>query len=418
MSTSRREFLTASAASAIAASSGVRAQSSDAARKVKIDSLLQRAVEAGDVPGVIAMATDRNGVIYEGAFGKRVLGQPAAMTADTVVWIASMSKALTSTGVMQLVEQGKLDLDAPAAKIVPEIATIEVLEGFDAAGQPRTRPPKSAITLRQLLTHTAGFGYDIWSAELAKYQAAKNIPGIISCKNAALHTPLLFDPGDRWFYGINIDWAGKMVEAVSGKRLGTYLQDNLLAPLGMTSTAFKITPAMRERLAKIHQRGDNDAFTPQMDLEIPQEPEFEMGGGGLYGTAGDYLRFVRLILNHGKADGNQVLRPETVDLMIRNNMGDNRVTLLKTAAPTLSNDAEFFPGMPKTWGLSFQINTEKAPTGRPAGGLMWAGLANTYFWIDPSTGIGGVYLSQVLPFADKKSLPLYFAFEAALYGTA
>jgi methyl acetate hydrolase len=418
MTTSRRRFLTGSAASLAGASSRVLAQSADAARKTKIDLLLQRAVEAGDVPGVIAMATDRNGVIYEGAFGKRVLGQPAPMAADTVVWIASMSKALTSAGVMQLVEQGKLDLDAPAAKIVPEIATIEVLEGFDPAGQPRTRPPKRPITLRQLLTHTAGFGYDIWSTELTKYEAAKNIPGIISCKNAALHTPLLFDPGDRWFYGINIDWAGKMVEAVSGKRLGTYLQDNLFAPLGMTSTAFKITPAMRERLAKIHQRGDNDAFTPQMDLEIPQEPEFEMGGGGLYGTGGDYLRFVRLILNHGKADGNQVLRPETVDLMMRNNMGDGRVTLLKTAAPTLSNDAEFFPGMPKTWGLSFQINTEKAPTGRPAGGLMWAGLANTYFWIDPSTGVGGVYLSQVLPFADKKSLPLYYAFESAIYGTA
>jgi methyl acetate hydrolase len=418
MSTSRRIFLTGSAASVVAASSRVRAQSADAARKTKIDALLQRAVEAGDVPGVIAMATDRNGVIYEGAFGKRVLGQPAPMTSDTVVWIASMSKAITSAGVMQLVEQGKLDLDAPAAKIVPEIATIEVLEGFDPAGQPRTRPPKRPITLRQLLTHTAGFGYDIWSTELTKYEAAKNIPGIISCKNAALHTPLLFDPGDRWFYGINIDWAGKMVEAVTGKRLGTYLQDNLFAPLGMTSTAFKITPAMRERLAKIHQRGDNDAFTPQMDLEIPQDPEFEMGGGGLYGTGGDYLRFVRLILNHGKADGNQVLRPETVDLMVRNNMGDSRVILLKTAAPTLSNDAEFFPGMPKTWGLSFQINTEKAPTGRPAGGLMWAGLANTYFWIDPSTGVGGVYLSQVLPFADKKSLPLYYAFESAIYGTA
>jgi methyl acetate hydrolase len=419
MTTSRRRFLvTGSAAFAVAAASRARAQSVDVARKNKIDALLQRAVESGDVPGVIAMATDRNGVIYEGAYGKRVLGQPAAMTTDTVVWIASMSKALTSAGAMQLVEQGKLDLDAPAAKIVPEIATIEVLEGFDAAGQPRTRSPKRAITLRHLLTHTAGFGYDIWSTDLAKYQAAKNIPGIISCQNAALRTPLLFDPGDRWFYGINIDWAGKMVEAVSGKRLGVYLQENLFAPLGMTSTAFKIRPDMRDRLAKIHQRGDNDAFTPQMDLEIPQEPEFEMGGGGLYGTGGDYLRFVRLILNHGKADGNQVLKPETIDLMIRNNMGDNRVSLLKTAAPPLSNDAEFFPGMPKTWGLSFQINTEKAPTGRPAGGLMWAGLANTYFWIDPSTGVGGVYLSQVLPFADKKSLPLYYAFESAIYGTA
>jgi len=419
MTTSGRGFsVTGSAAFAVEAGFHARAQSVDPARENKIDALLQRAVEAGDVPGVIAMATDRNGVIYEGAYGKRVLGQSAAMTADTVVWIASMTKALTSAGVMQLVEQGKLDLDAPAAIIVPEIETIEVLEGFDAAGQPRTRPAKRAITLRHLLTHTAGFGYDMWSTELTQYQAAKNIPGIISCQNAALRTPLLFDPGDRWFYGINIDWAGKMVEVVSGKKLGVYLQENLFAPLRMASTAFKIRPDMRDRLAKIHQRGDNDALTPQMDLEIPQDPEFEMGGGGLYSTGGDYLRFVRLILNHGKADGNQVLKPETVDLMIRNNMGDNRVTLLKTAAPPLSNDAEFFPGMPKTWGLGFQINTEKAPTGRPAGGLMWAGLANTYFWIDPSTGVGGVYLSQVLPFADKKSLPLYLAFESAIYATA
>jgi methyl acetate hydrolase len=384
-------------------------------RKGKIDAALRRAADVGDVPGVVAMATDRNSVIYQGAFGKRVLGQTAPMAADTVVWIASMTKAITAAGAMQLVEQGKLDLDAPAAKVVPDIASARVLVGFDADGQPRTRPPKSPITLRHLLTHTAGFGYEIWSVDIGKYQAAKSIPGIITCQNAALRTPLLFDPGERWFYGIGIDWAGKMVEAVSGKRLGSYLQQNLLAPLDMTSTAFKITPGMRERLAKIHQRGDDEKLTPQMELELQQEPEFEMGGGGLYSTAGDYLKFMRMILNRGKSGTTPVLKPETVDLMTRNNMGDSRVCPLKTALPLLSNDAEFFPGMPKTWGLSFQINTQKAPTGRPAGGLMWAGLANSYFWIDPITGIGGVYLTQVLPFADKKSLPLYYGFESAFY---
>lgn len=386
-----------------------------ASRKSRIDAALHRAVEAGDVPGVVAMATDRQSVIYEGAFGKRVLGQPAPMTTDTVAWIASMTKAVTGAAAMQLVEQGKLDLDAPAAKIVPAIGAAQVLEGFDAGGQPRTRAPKRPITLRHLLTHTAGFGYDIWNADLAKYQEAKGVPGIISCQNAALTTPLLFDPGDRWYYGINIDWAGKMVEAASGQKLGAYLQKNIFDPLGMTSTAFKITPDMRARIAKIHQRGDNDALEPQLELEIPQEPEFEMGGGGLYSTARDYLQFVRMILNRGKAGGAQVLKSETVDLMSRNNMGDSRVTLLTTAAPPLSNDAEFFPGVSKSWGLSFQINEEKAPTGRPAGGLMWAGLANSYYWIDPSTGIGGVYLTQILPFADKKSLPLYYDFEAAFY---
>lgn len=386
-----------------------------ASRNRRIDAALSAATEAGDVPGVVAMATDRNSVIYEGAYGKRVLGQSEPMTLDTVVWIASMTKALTSAGAMQLVEQGKLDLDAPAAGVVPEIGAAQVLEGFDAGGQPKLRAPRRPITLRHLLTHTAGFGYEIWNEDIAAYQAAKGIPGIISCENAALGTPLLFDPGDRWYYGINIDWAGKMVEAASGKKLGSYLQENLFAPLGMTSTAFRITPAMRAGLAKIHQRGDDDSLEPQMELEIPQEAQFEMGGGGLYSTAGDYLQFVRMILNRGKAGSTQILKPETVDLMTRNNMGDNGVTLLKTAAPPLSNDAEFFPGLHKSWGLSFQINEEKAPTGRPAGGLMWAGLANSYYWIDPTTGIGGVYLTQILPFADKKSLPLYYAFESAFY---
>jgi len=417
MTTDRRTFMVTSAAAlATAAHVPALAQSGDAAsRKAKIDAMLQKAADAGDVPGVVAVATDRNGTIYEGAFGKRVLGQPEAMTADTVVWIASMTKALTGAAAMQLVEQGKLDLDAPAAKIVPDIAKAEVLEGFDGSGQPRTRKPKREITLRHLLTHTAGFSYDIWNADIAKYMEAKKIPGIITCQNVALTTPLLFDPGEKWDYGINIDWAGKMVEAVNGKRLGAYMVDNLFTPLGMTSTAFKITPDMRARLAKIHQRDDKDAFTPLMDLEIPQDPEFEMGGGGLYSTAGDYLRFVRMILNRGKAGSAQVLKPETVDLMSKNNMGNIRVGLLKTAAPPLSNDAEFFPGVAKSWGLSFQINEDKAPTGRPAGGLMWAGLANSYYWIDHATGIGGVYLTQVLPFADKKSLPLYYEFEKAFY---
>jgi methyl acetate hydrolase len=184
--------------------------------------------------------------------------------------------------------------------------------------------------------------------------------------------------------------------------------------LGMNSTAFKITPEMRSRMAKLHQRGDDDRFTA-IDLEIPQEPEFEMGGGGLYSTAGDYLKFVKMILNRGKGNGNRLLKAETVDQMSRNNMGNNRVGLLKTAIPPLSNDAEFFPGVPKTWGLSFQINEAPAPTGRPAGGLMWAGLANSYYWIDAKTGVAGVYITQILPFADKKSYPLYLDFETAVY---
>lgn len=380
----------------------------------QIDSLLSNAAASGDVPGVVAVATDRNGTLYEGGFGVRVLGEPAPMTPDTVVWFASMTKALTATGAMQLVEQGKLALDDPASTAVPALGDVAVLDGFDAEGRPRTRAPKRPVTLRHLLTHTAGFAYEIWSEQVQRCQAALGLPGIITCQNAALRTPLLFDPGERWEYGINIDWVGKVVEAVSGQKLGTYLAENVLGPLGMRDTAFRITPEMRRRLAKIHQRGEDGKLVPT-EVELPQEPEFEMGGGGLYGTASDYSRFVRMILNRGRAGAMQILRPETVDLMSRNAMGDARVTLLRTAAPALSHDAEFFPGMSKSWGLSFMINNETAPTGRTAGSLAWAGLANTFYWVDPARGLGGVYATQVLPFADPKAVSLFFEFEKAIY---
>ena len=384
--------------------------------KTAVDKLLKESVAKGDVPGVVAVATDAKGTTYEGGFGKRVLGQPTEMTPDTVVWIASMTKAITGAAAMQQVERGKLSLDGPTKAVIPYLGVVEVLEGFDDKGKPRTRKPRRDITLRHLLTHTAGFCYEIWNPDIAKYQQAMGVPGITGCENKALTTPLVFDPGERWDYGINIDWAGKMVETVSGQKLGQYLKDNVLGPLGMDSTAFFISPDMRGRLAKIHHRGADGSLTPDMELEIPQQPEFEMGGGGLYGTAGDYLKFVRMMLNQGRSDrGEQVLKPETVAQMSKNAMGDSKVCLLKTAMAPLSNDAEFFPGIEKQWGLSFMINNAQAPTGRSAGSLAWAGLANTYYWIDQKKGLGGVYATQVLPFADVKSLPLYYAFEKAVY---
>ena len=380
-----------------------------------IDAVLGEGIAGGAAAGVVAGATNADGDIYLGGFGERVAGGGDEMTPDTVGWIASMTKAITGAAAMQLVEQGRLDLDAPASEVIPQLGAVPVLEGFDDDGSPRTRPARGAITLRHLLTHTAGFVYDIWNEPMVRYQEATGTPGIIECRDACLTTPLTFDPGERWDYGIGIDWAGKMVEAVSGKKLGAYLEDHLLGPLGMDDTAFRITDEMRSRLAKIHMRGEDGSLAPQMELEIPQDPEFEMGGGGLYGTVGDYLRFIRLILNRGRANGEQLLAPETVDMMCTNQMGDSLVCELKTAIPPFSNDAEFFPGMPKTWGLTFMINTEKAPTGRSAGSLGWAGLANSFFWIDPAKGVGGAYLTQVLPFIDAKAFPLYLAFEQSVY---
>jgi len=263
--------------------------------KESIDALLKDSVASGDVPGVVAAATNRDETIYEGGFGERVLGSGQTMTPDTVLWIASMTKAITGMAAMQQVEQGKLELDNSASDVISYFSEVKVLEGFDDAGQPITRAPKRPITLRHLMTHTAGFSYEFWNESIIRYQEAKGIPQVTTCENAALKTPLLFDPGERWDYGINMDWVGKMVEAVSGKKLGEYMKENIFDPLGMSNTAFKISPDMRARMAKIHQRGKDDSFEP-IDLEITQEPEFEMGGGGLYSTVGDYLKFVKMIL--------------------------------------------------------------------------------------------------------------------------
>jgi CubicO group peptidase (beta-lactamase class C family) len=378
------------------------------------DDLLRGAVAAGDVPGVVAALTTPEGTAYAAAYGVRTQGLAAAMSQDTVMWLASMTKPLVGAAAMQLVEQGRIGLDEPAAKILPELGNVRVLEGWDAEGQPRTRAPKSAITLRRLLTHTAGFTYDTWNADMARFHKTRNLPRTGSGMNIALRLPLCFDPGQRWEYGINIDWAGKMIEAVSGMRLGEYLKRNLTGPLGMDSTAFRITPAMRERIAKVHQRGDDGRFTVSA-FEVPQEPEFEPGGGGLYSTADDYQRFMRMILNGGRGNGNQVLRRETVELMSRNAMGELRVTMLPSQNRLLSCDAEFFPGTPKSWGLSFMINEATAPTGRSAGSLAWAGLANTYFWIDPAKKLAGLLMTQVLPFVDPRSLALFAAYEKSVY---
>lgn len=378
-----------------------------------IDALLRSSIGEQKLPGVIAMVCSREQTIYEGAFGERLIHSGISMSLDTVCWIASMTKAITSVCAVQCVERGLINLDAPASAVVPAISDAQVLTGFDSQGMPTYRAPKRAVTLRHLLTHSAGFSYEIWNQDIQKVQAALGIPSVTECRDKALCLPLLFDPGDRWEYGINIDWAGKMVEAVSGMSLGEYMRKEIFEPLQMDSTGFKITDAMRERLASIHLRGENGTLS-HFPFEIPQDPEFEMGGGGLYSTAGDYLRFLRMILNNGQLGGERVLKPESVWALGQNQMGDCRVTPL-LAAIALTNDAEFFPGSQKSWSLAFQLNHDELETGRPAGGLMWAGLANSYNWIDQKTGIAGVYITQVFPFADVQSLPTYLSFEAAVY---
>ncbi|MGB6247211.1 serine hydrolase domain-containing protein [Gordonia sp. (in: high G+C Gram-positive bacteria)] len=383
-----------------------------------LDAITNGVVDAADaaarVPGVVATVTRSGGDAYEGAAGVRSVGSPEAMTADTVFAMFSTTKAVTATTVLQCVEDGLVDLDAPTSEYVPEIGELQVLDGIAADGSPRLRPPARPITTRMLLLHTAGLGYSFFSEEYGRLLAETGQPDIIGATRASLQTPLLFDPGTRWNYGTNIDWAGLVVESVRGARLGEVMAERVFTPLGMSDTAFTMTPSMSARLAQVHQRVDDGGLVPS-GLVLPQDPEVQMGGHGLYSTIPDYTKFLRMWLRDGEGEHGRVLAPETVRAAAANGLGDLEVGMLETTAPALSHDAEFFPGQRKSWAYSFMVNDETAPTGRTAGSLAWAGLANLYYWIDRDADVAGMWGTQILPFVDPASVNAYLDFETAVY---
>ncbi len=368
------------------------------------------------VPGVVAGLTDRTGIRFLEAAGKRSLSTNEDMTTDSVFAIFSTTKAVTATTALQLVESGDLDLDAPAKEYAPALGEIQVLDGFNDDGAPRLRKPKRDITTRHLLLHTAGFGYDFFNENYNRLALEHGQPSVITSSLASIETPILFDPGEEWEYGSNLDWAGQVVERITGKRLGQVMQERIFTPLGMNDTGFTMSADVASRRASIHQREADGSLTAMDDMILPQEPEVHMGGHALYSTVPDYLSFQRLWLNDGNSDsGEQLLRPDTVAWAVQNDLGDLKVKMLPGVIPALSNDAEFFPGLSKSWSYSFMVNDEEAPTGRPAGAIGWAGLTNLFFWIDRQNGIAGYWATQILPFADGTSFTGYMDFETATY---
>lgn len=384
----------------------------------EINRILELAVkgQSGDpgAPGVVAIATTKSDTLYQGAFGVRCLAGGQPMTVDTVLALMSCTKAITGVAAMQLWERGVISLNEPAAKYVPEIALIPVLEGFTNDGKPITRRASVDITIKHLLLHTAGFGYDFFNYDLLKYGKVADVPSVVTATMASLRSVLLFDPGSRWEYGTSIDWLGKVIEAVLGEPLGDILRERVLVPLGMFDTHFKLSKSMSDKRASVHQRVDGK-MVAMPDFILPQSPEQHMGGHFLYGPASDYVKFIRMILNDGLCPNGRVLEKSTVDIMTTNQLLGLAVQRLPGAIPSLSGDAEFFPGVSKSWGYTWMINDEAAPTGRPAGAVGWAGLANTYYWIDRKNGVGGFWGSQILPFVDSSSTGGYLDFETNIY---
>lgn len=386
--------------------------------QASLDALLHQSVtRRGGVPGVVAMVTNQKDNIYEGAAGKRCLATGSSMTTDTVFALFSTTKALTGTCALQLIEEGKLHFDDLAGRYVPEIDELQVLEGFTADGRPLTRPPKRPITVRDLFLHTSGLCYAFFSQEDKAYREYHAIPPTTACTFESIRTALLFDPGTAWAYGVNIDWLGLIVERLRNERLGEVMKARIFDPLEMHDIGFVMTPQMQSRRATIHSRQETGELVPLPEMVLPQPPAMDMGGHGLYGTVGDYMKFIRMLLNEGQGPNGRVLTADTVTRMFDDGLLELGLSVgeWKTSDPDLTNEGELLPGTGKGWAYTFMTNREKAPSGRPAGSVMWAGLANCYYWIDRTNRIGGYWASQVLPFYDAAAYPAYFEFESTTY---
>ncbi|MFL5294869.1 MAG: serine hydrolase domain-containing protein [Phenylobacterium sp.] len=378
--------------------------------------LRDTAIGEGRIAGAVALTVDRDGVTYESAAGRRSADAPAAMTPDTVFWIASMTKAIASVAALQLVERGKLSLDGDLTALLPDLKGLEVFDKPGPDGIWSTRPAKRAPSLRELLTHTSGFSYGFIDGRIPAWQVATNAADPNSGSRAAYRQPLLFDPGEGWAYGVGIDWAGMAVEAASGRRLDAYLEEHLFGPLGMADTGFEPRADQGARQAGMHARTPEGGLAP-IPFAMPANPEVLSGGGGLYSTAADYGRFLRMLLNGGALEGARVLSVEAMAALGQVQTGARRAGAWTTAAPHLSRDIDLFPRMQTGWGLAAMISPDAGPNGRSAGSLAWAGLANTYYWADPAAGKGGLILTQVLPFGDPAVLDLLGALERDAYAS-
>jgi CubicO group peptidase (beta-lactamase class C family) len=355
---------------------------------------LRAALEGAAAPAIAGFVARRDGVLWQGAVG--------AATTDSRAFLASMSKAVTSVAAMVLVERSKLALDEPVGRLVPELATPQVLEGFDEAGQPVLRPARVPITLRHLLTHTAGFGYPFFNERVLRWSRLRPPRRPVA----------LFDAGTQWEYGINTDWVAKAVAAAAGMAFEDFVHEVVLAPLSMGSTGYDFPD---DRLAVHARQPDGNLVT--VPHQPPPDREFFQGGAGLCGTGPDYLRFLRMLLGRGALEGERVLRPETVDLLFTNQLRGFAAGPMRPVLPEITLAAELFPGMEAGWSLAGAINPHPLATGRAAGSLTWAGIANTYFWADRVNDLAGVLLMQFYPFGDPAALAALVAFETAAYAT-
>lgn len=384
-----------------------------------IDMDLEDSLERQHIPAAAAMVATADKTIYEGAFGTRDSTSAVRVTTASIFDIASMTKAVTSVAAMQLVEQGRMVLDVPASKYLPELEKPNILEGFDKAGKPMLRPAVTPVTLRHLLSHSSGYAYDTWNENMYRYTTQ-----VVGNAGTAYPTslwgraplPVMFEPGTGWQYGPSADWAARLVEVVSGQRLDRYFQTNIFDPLEMKDTSYFVPAAKLNRVVSQYER-QSDGVLKELPRKQQDPPKVFWGGSGLKSTVGDYTRFMQMILRHGAgADNQRILQAKTVGMMSTNQIGKISAGTMRNFFPAQGwHDIIFHPGFTDGFSLGFLVNATAYKGGRSAGSLAWAGGWNSFYWIDPPRGLCAVIMMQFQPFYDRAAVEVLKDFERLVY---
>ena len=371
-----------------------------------LDRALAEALADSDLPGMVALVTSGDSVLYRRALGVTGVGSNKPMVTDGIFRIHSMTKPITSLALMMLVERGEVDLDAPASRYLADLREREVLVSVDTTeNRALTRPPSREITVRDLLRHTSGFAYTFSNHELLAMEENGGIGGRAQ--------PILHDPGERWTYGVGTAFVGWIVEEISKQALPDFLRAEIFEPLGMNDTSFNLGPSEIDRLVDLARRVDGVVTSgPRPDSLVGQG----RGDGGLVSTADDYARFIQLILGRGELDSVRLLSEAAVEEMSRNQLEGITVIEQPGAIPNLSRPFPPTGAGQDGFSLAFQVSTEEVEDRRRPGSLSWSGLGNAHFWVDPTTGIGVVLLFQIFPFYDEAVLDVMNRFEKVLYG--
>ena len=379
--------------------------------------VIDTAISEGELHFAVAAVGNTTGQLWSHSAGHRDAQKTKVAADDNIIQIASMTKLITTIGALQLVEQGVLDLDTPITAYVPQLSELQVLKGFDEQDNPILENADRAPTIRELMTHTGGYVYEFWNANAKKAGELGVSESLFSGGNY-LAAPLAFEAGTAWEYGINTDWLGVIIERISGQRLSVYFDENIFGPLSMVDTFYELPQEKMNRSVTVMARV-NDALIELPTLQPAPMAKGSMahysGGGGLYSTVADYGRVLQMLLNDGALDGETLLNPETVNSMFNNNIGDIQLAALGTVMPEVSNTADLSFGNPATFGLGLLLHSEGVEGGRKAYSGSWAGLFNSYYWVDRESKTYGIFGTQILPFFDAASVDTLLKLEQAVY---